>query len=99
MRRADVLQILRRHRAELRALGVARMFLFGSVARDEADGASDVDLLISPASETFSLFDLIRVQDETARLLGAPVEVHDHAGLARLPAFQRSVERDLVDVF
>lgn len=35
---------LREHEAALRRLGVDRLFLFGSTARDEAGEASDVDL-------------------------------------------------------
>ncbi len=49
-----MLAALRAHRVELRADGVEAITVFGSVARDEADGASDVDLAIR-AGVGFSL--------------------------------------------
>jgi uncharacterized protein len=43
---------------ELRALGVERLALFGSVSRDEARPDSDVDLLVrfAPGAKTFEHF-------------------------------------------
>ena len=46
MTRDEALRILRADPATLRALGVETLSLFGSVARDEAGPASDVDLLV-----------------------------------------------------
>ena len=99
MRRAQALQLLRDNRACLARLGVARLFLYGSVARDHASAESDVDLLIEPGDDRFSLFDLMRVQDACARLLGHPAEVHDYRGLARTRDFRARVSADLVNVF
>jgi predicted nucleotidyltransferase len=48
MSRATVLETLSRHRAELqRRFGVKSLALFGSVARDEAEPGSDVDMLVA----------------------------------------------------
>lgn len=80
-------------------LGVGRLYLYGSVARDEAVEGSDVDLLVEPGTERFSLFDLMRVQDECTRALGRPAELHDYRGLARAPAFRARIGADLVNVF
>lgn len=43
---------------DIRALGVARLALFGSVARDEARANSDVDLLVqfSPGQKSYGRF-------------------------------------------
>jgi predicted nucleotidyltransferase len=47
MKRDEVIRVLREHRGELREqFGVKSLALFGSVARDEATGTSDVDLLV-----------------------------------------------------
>lgn len=46
MGRDEVLAILRSRQAELKALGVKFLALFGSMARDEAGLGSDIDLLI-----------------------------------------------------
>lgn len=99
MRRSEALDLLRRHRADLNRLGVGRLFLYGSVARDRADDQSDVDLLVEPSTDRFSLFDLMRVQDECSRLLGRRAELHDYRGLARAPEFRARVSADLVNVF
>ena len=42
----EVIDRLLEHHAALRALGVKRLALFGSVARNEATAESDVDLLV-----------------------------------------------------
>ena len=46
MQRDEVLAVLKAHEAELRARGVARVALFGSLARGEARPDSDVDLMV-----------------------------------------------------
>jgi len=46
MRRARALQIIAEHEADLRSLGVRSLSIFGSVARDEAEPESDIDLLV-----------------------------------------------------
>ena len=43
--RERVLTLLRAREAELRALGVSRLRLYGSMARSEAGPESDVDLM------------------------------------------------------
>lgn len=98
MRRDEALARLRQHRADLDRLGVAQLYLYGSVARDDADTASDVDLLVEPKHDRFSLFDLMRVQDACSDFLGAPAELHDYRGLARAKDFQARVRADLIHV-
>lgn len=46
MRRDEILLILKQHQTTLKQLGVRSLALFGSVARDEATSASDVDILV-----------------------------------------------------
>ena len=55
--------------------GIARLDVFGSVARGEDTLASDIDLLyeLKPGARLgFSFFDL---EDELARILGRPVDL------------------------
>ena len=99
MKRVDALTALRDNRAKLQELGVMGLYLFGSVARDEARDESDVDLLVDPQSETFSIFSLARVQDECERILGAPAELHDFGGYQRLPQFRKRIATDIIRVF
>jgi hypothetical protein len=99
MQRDQTIELLRQHQVDLHRLGVQHLFLFGSVARDQADEHSDVDLLVESLNDRFSLFDLMRVQDECARLLGRRAELHDYRGLARAPMFRARVAADLINVF
>ncbi len=54
----QVLAILSEHTAELRTLGVKRVGLFGSFAREEQSAASDIDLLVEfeEGKKTFDNF-------------------------------------------
>ena len=60
---------------EIRALGVARLALFGSVLRGSALPDSDVDLLVqfSPGAKTFEHF--IALSEMLEERLGTPVEL------------------------
>ncbi len=99
MQREDAINRLQQGRDRLTRLGVGRLFLYGSVARNEATPTSDVDLLVDPVDSDFSIFMLARLQDACADILGAPAEVHDYDGYLRLPAFRRRVDPDLIRVF
>jgi uncharacterized protein len=99
MERDDALRLLRDRREQLRSLGVGQLFLYGSVARNEAREDSDVDLLVEPSNQRFSIFDLVRVRDLCRSILGAATDIHDYDGLRRLPEFRRRVSGDLIRVF
>jgi uncharacterized protein len=60
---------------EIRALGVARLALFGSVVRNEARPDSDVDVLVqfSPGAKTYERF--LALSDLLEQLLGRSVEL------------------------
>jgi uncharacterized protein len=93
MSRDDVLGILRAHRADLDRFGVESLRLFGSVARDDASGGSDVDLLVRfRAAPTFSGFMKLRIYLED--LLGAKVDLVTESGLRE--RVRPSVERDAI---
>ncbi len=76
MTRDRALSILRAHEAELRASGVIRLRLFGSVARDEATGTSDVDVLADFTPEAgLSLWSVGGLYQDLSDMLGMPVDV------------------------
>ncbi len=75
MTRDKVLQILRGHLSVLNErFGVRALALFGSVARDEATAASDVDLLVE-FERPIGLFELFALQDELEAILNCSVDV------------------------
>jgi predicted nucleotidyltransferase len=68
------MSILRLHRDELRRLGVKSLALFGSVARDEGQPQSDVDLLVE-FGHPVGLFEFIDVKQFLEGLLGCSVDL------------------------
>lgn len=61
--------------AEIRALGVARLALFGSVLRGETHAGSDVDLLVQFAPGTKSYARYFALAELLEALLGRRVEL------------------------
>lgn len=80
MERDTVLRVLNAHRDELRAHGVGAVWLFGSVARNAAHAASDVDLLVE--LERPLGFAFFRLKPLLETWLGCPVDVTTPDGLA-----------------
>jgi len=75
MKRDDVLIKLKEQRQELtERYGVASLFLFGSVARDEARPGSDIDLLVE-FEQPIGLFQFIELQQGLEALLGCKVDL------------------------
>lgn len=72
----QVIATLRAQEAELRAAGIQRLSLFGSIARGDADAGSDVDLAaeLDPSAE-IDLFALTALERRLAELLGLPVDL------------------------
>ena len=73
-RRDLVLSELAAHRGDLAASGVRSLYLFGSVARDEARDGSDVDLLVE-FDHRVGLFALVRLQSQLESWLGTSVDL------------------------
>ena len=75
MKQDVVLQILAQKNTELtKQFGVKSLLLFGSVARNEATTASDVDLLVE-FNRPVGYFGLFALQDYLEKLLGCPVDL------------------------
>jgi predicted nucleotidyltransferase len=61
---------------------VIELALFGSALRDDFRTDSDVDLLVSFAEDaTWSLFDLVTMEDELSTLLGREVDLVERSAL------------------
>jgi len=75
MKQEVLIQTLKQKNAELtNKFGVKSLLLFGSVARNEATSASDVDLLVEFNRPT-GYFGLFALQDYLEKLLGCPVDL------------------------
>ena len=98
MRREAIIRLLRDHEAELRAAGVVRLALFGSVARREQTTDSDIDLLAAlDTGKRLSLLDVVHLENRLTDLLGRKVDLVEDRSLK--PDVRRRVEKDAVRAF
>ena len=97
MNRDDVIAKLRAHETDLHQAGVARLYLFGSVARQEQRRDSDVDLFFETDNPRFSLIELVDVQDRVSEILGAETDVMTRASLH--PMLRDRIEAEALRVF
>jgi uncharacterized protein len=81
MRRSPAIARLKRHKAELKQLGVEHLYLFGSTARGEARHDSDVDLFFDHERGKLGLSRLMEVKELTASILGCKAEITTRASL------------------
>jgi len=98
MNRETVVATLRAHEQELRHRGVLHAALFGSVARNDAQHNSDIDILIAIAPEApVGVFEYIGITQYLHDLFPARVDVTNRDRLK--PMVRRSAERDALYVF
>lgn len=96
--RNRIIERLRAHEAELKALGIEHLSLFGSVARGEAGSGSDVDLAVRlDHARGIDLLDFAEINLRLGDLLGAKVDLVSEP--ARKPDFQAEIDRDRVHAF
>jgi predicted nucleotidyltransferase len=76
MKRDEVISKLRAHEAELKAAGIVRLAVFGSVARGDNSPESDVDLLADfDQTKRYTLLTIGRLESRLADLLGTRVDL------------------------
>jgi uncharacterized protein len=97
MNRANVISTLKRHEAELKNLGVEHLFLFGSVARNNAGNDSDVDLFFDHPPGRLGLYELMDVKRRAQEILGRPTDIMTRASLH--PALRQHIEKTAQRVF
>ncbi len=96
MNQRDVIQTIQHHRQELADVyAVQSLALFGSVARNEAGSASDVDLLVE-FNRPVGLFGLFALQDRLEELFGCKVDLGTPDSLK--PRLRPAVMSELVYV-
>jgi predicted nucleotidyltransferase len=98
MDRSTALRRLKAHEAELRAMGVVTLSLFGSVARGEAGPESDVDVAVRlDHGRGIDLLDFAEINLKLSDVLGTKVDLISEP--ARKPRFQAEIDRDRVHAF
>lgn len=74
MLRDEVIQRLQESRDSWKRFGVGALFLFGSVARGERRGYSDVDILVEFARPV-GLFEFLELKRVLGEILSRPVDL------------------------
>lgn len=98
MDRETVIAKLKAHEAELRGLGVAALYIFGSVAEGTQRPDSDVDLFFDPAPEAdLSLIEFVGIKHRLSDTLGVEADLHLREGLNK--HIRRNAEAEAVRVF
>jgi predicted nucleotidyltransferase len=89
----DVIATLRAHEAELRAAGIRRLSLFGSVARGDAGPDSDIDLAAELDREArIDLVRLINLEERIGELVGRKVDLVPEP--VEKPRLRANIDRD-----
>jgi predicted nucleotidyltransferase len=98
MKRTEALKKLRAFSGALKARGATSLYLFGSTARNQAGGKSDIDLFIDydPRSK-FNAFDLVATKRLLQDGLGVNVDITTRNGLH--PLIRKRVEAEATRVF
>jgi predicted nucleotidyltransferase len=76
MNKDEVISKLRAHERELKAAGIVRLAVFGSVARGDNSPESDVDLLADfDKTKHYTLLTMGRLENRLTDLLGTKVDL------------------------
>ena len=98
MRRDDVIEALKQHESAIRGYGAQSLYLYGSLARDEAGPESDVDVFIDrDPAKNFGFLQLTGLVIMLEDLFKSEVDVGTRTGLH--PLLRSAIEASAIKVF
>ena len=98
MKRSEAIEKLKAKADAIKARGATSLYLFGSVARDEASDTSDLDLFIDyDPSRKFSLVDLAGIKIYLEDELSTEVDVTTRSSLH--PWLKEKIETSAIRIF
>jgi predicted nucleotidyltransferase len=97
MTQREALAILRAHANDIRRRGVTALYLYGSVARNEATDRSDVDLFADVDYGRFGFVAFMDLREDFAAWLGRKVDFTTRNGLHR--DLRDRIARSAIKVF
>ncbi len=84
----------------LRRCGVSALYLFGSMARGDAEADSDIDVFVDPASdEAFGFLNYMDAYEAIRRGLGEGAEIGYSTRDGLSPYVRGSIEREAIRIF
>ena len=93
-----VVERLRKHQNELKAAGLKHLFLFGSVARNEAGADSDVDLYFEKNRDAvLGLIEIGKLQERIEEILGVKTDLVPFDGLRK--SVKETAQLESVKIF
>ena len=98
MNRLEAIDKLKRQTQAIKAMGATSLYLFGSIAQDEAGRGSDLDLFIDyDPNGRFNAFDLVGIKQLLESELGIDVDITTRDGLH--PMLRTDIEQSAIRVF
>jgi uncharacterized protein len=95
--RTEVLNRLRHSEPAFKSAGVKHLYLFGSIARDEARLDSDVDLFFDHDYGALGLYELMDIKDLASEVLNTKTDMIPRRGLHQL--LRPAIEASAIQVF
>lgn len=80
MKRQEIIDRLAFYQAEVKAMGIETLALFGTVARDEVTPNSDIDLLVT-FNRPIGLLHYVRIRRRLSEILGREVDLVTRSAL------------------
>jgi len=97
MNRQETISRLQAHQTEFKRLGVQHLYLFGSMARDEATDESDIDLFFDYERGKLGVLELMDVKRRAADILGRKADVITRDSLHK--TLRQAIEASAIQVF
>jgi len=98
MNRIEAIDNLKRRADAIKAMGATSLYLFGSIAQDQAGLGSDLDLFIDyDPNSRFNAFDLVGIKQFLETELGVDVDITTRDGLH--PMLRDVIEQSAIRVF
>ena len=97
MNRDEAINRLQQHQADFNRLGVERLYMFGSTARDQAARDSDVDLFFDYQKGKLGVFELMDVKEFATKILGRKTDIMTRDSLHK--TLRQAIEATAVRVF
>lgn len=96
MKLSQIKKILQKHHEDLKSHRVKALFVFGSVARDEAKKKSDIDVIVEFSSDSIGLFEFADLKIFLESILKAKVDLVTREAIRE--TMREKIERDSIRV-